>query len=176
MVSAGYLLSASEATMDRLSSEASESRFSSYVESLIGAIDHADRAVPLRGYCLGLLMPGTVRAWSRWRPIQAKKALDDPSRTDGKPDLIGLFASNLNHRVASATRSVAYALSAKARSMKERRCARASVAARHRRELESRQHWPEARVSGRRYRQEHGAPRLTCLIHGADDFGLADIA
>ena len=44
--------------MDRLASEASESRFGTYVEALVGAIGHADRAVPLRDYCLGLLMPG----------------------------------------------------------------------------------------------------------------------
>jgi len=44
--------------MDRLISEASESRFGTYVEALVGAIGHADRAAPLRDYCLGLLMPG----------------------------------------------------------------------------------------------------------------------
>src|SRR6266481_8842952 len=44
--------------MDCLNSGDSESRFSSYVEGLVGALGHADRAVPLRDYCLGLLMPG----------------------------------------------------------------------------------------------------------------------
>ena len=44
--------------MDRLTSEASESRFGSYVETLVGAIGQADRAAPMRDYCLGLLMTG----------------------------------------------------------------------------------------------------------------------
>jgi SRSO17 transposase len=34
-----------------------EARFSEYVEALVGIVGHADRAVPLRDYCLGLLMP-----------------------------------------------------------------------------------------------------------------------
>ena len=32
-----------------------ESRFAKYVESLAGVIGHADRVVPLRHYCVGLL-------------------------------------------------------------------------------------------------------------------------
>jgi SRSO17 transposase len=36
----------------------SEARFSAYVEALVGVIGHADRAGPLRDYCVGLLMPG----------------------------------------------------------------------------------------------------------------------
>lgn len=43
--------------MDDLSNEESGSRFSAYVEGLVGAIGHADRVSPLRDYCLGLLMP-----------------------------------------------------------------------------------------------------------------------
>jgi transposase len=43
--------------MDRLASAESESRFCGYVDGLVGVIGHADRAVPLRDYCLGLLMP-----------------------------------------------------------------------------------------------------------------------
>jgi SRSO17 transposase len=35
----------------------SESRFSAYVEGLVGVIGHADRAQPLRDYCTGLMMP-----------------------------------------------------------------------------------------------------------------------
>jgi SRSO17 transposase len=37
--------------------EASESRFSAYVEGLVSVIGHADRARPLRDYCMGLMMP-----------------------------------------------------------------------------------------------------------------------
>src|SRR5437867_13232825 len=35
----------------------SESRFSAYVEGLVSVIGHADRAAPLRDYCVGLIMP-----------------------------------------------------------------------------------------------------------------------
>jgi SRSO17 transposase len=41
--------------MDRQVSEDSESRFATYVEGLTSVIGHADRAVPLRDYCVGLL-------------------------------------------------------------------------------------------------------------------------
>lgn len=41
--------------MGRQVSEDSESRFASYVEGLTSVIGHADRAVPLRDYCVGLL-------------------------------------------------------------------------------------------------------------------------
>jgi SRSO17 transposase len=33
------------------------SRFSAYVEGLTSVIGHADRAKPLRDYCVGLMMP-----------------------------------------------------------------------------------------------------------------------
>ena len=33
------------------------SRFSAYVEGLASVIGHADRAKPLRDYCVGLMMP-----------------------------------------------------------------------------------------------------------------------
>ena len=36
----------------------SESRFESYVKDLCRAVRHADRAAPLRQYCLGLMLPG----------------------------------------------------------------------------------------------------------------------
>ena len=41
--------------MDRQASEDSELRFARYVEGLTSAIGHADRAAPLRDYCVGLL-------------------------------------------------------------------------------------------------------------------------
>ena len=41
--------------MDRQASEDSKSRFARYVEGLTSAIGHADRAAPLRDYCVGLL-------------------------------------------------------------------------------------------------------------------------
>ena len=52
------LAAMSEAEMDRVASEESGSRFLAYVEGLVEAIGHADRVMPLRDYCLGLLTPG----------------------------------------------------------------------------------------------------------------------
>ena len=43
--------------MDHPRSDASESRFGVYVEGLVSVIGHADRAKPLRDYCVGLMMP-----------------------------------------------------------------------------------------------------------------------
>ena len=44
--------------MDLLASEDSESRFEGYVEGLVSVMGHADRAAPLKDYCLGLVLPG----------------------------------------------------------------------------------------------------------------------
>jgi SRSO17 transposase len=41
-----------------LESEASEARFSAYVDALASVIGHADRTGPLRDYCTGLILPG----------------------------------------------------------------------------------------------------------------------
>lgn len=35
----------------------SESAFDAYVDALVDVIGHADRAEPLKDYCLGLLLP-----------------------------------------------------------------------------------------------------------------------
>jgi SRSO17 transposase len=43
--------------MDHPRSDGSESRFGAYVEGLVSVIGHADRAKPLRDYCVGLMMP-----------------------------------------------------------------------------------------------------------------------
>ena len=44
--------------MGLVSSNASAARFSVYVDALVDAIGHADRARPLHDYCVGLMMPG----------------------------------------------------------------------------------------------------------------------
>jgi SRSO17 transposase len=44
--------------MPMVASELSEKRFGCFVENLVEVMGHADRAGPLRDYCLGLLMPG----------------------------------------------------------------------------------------------------------------------
>src|SRR3954465_4889099 len=46
-------------------SEDRQERFGAYVEALTEVIGHADRAAPLRDYCLGLLLPGD-------RPVSVK--------------------------------------------------------------------------------------------------------
>jgi SRSO17 transposase len=43
--------------MDRRRRDGSESRFAAYVEGLVSVIGHADRAQPLRDYCMGLMTP-----------------------------------------------------------------------------------------------------------------------
>src|SRR5258708_8360854 len=54
---------------------ASEVRFAAYVEGLVSVIGHADRAKPLRDYCLGLVMPGDRKS------VEPMAALTAPERT-----------------------------------------------------------------------------------------------
>lgn len=53
----------------------SESRFSAYVEGLVGVIGHADRARPLRDYCVGLMMPCDRKS------VEPMAAVTAPGRT-----------------------------------------------------------------------------------------------
>src|ERR1043165_4834149 len=55
--------------------EGSSSRFSAYVEGLESVIGHADRAKPLRYYCVGLLMPGDRKS------VEPMAAVTAPQRT-----------------------------------------------------------------------------------------------
>ena len=52
-----------------------EGRFSAYVEGLVSVIGHADRAKPLRDYCVGLLMPGERKS------VEPMAAVTAPQRT-----------------------------------------------------------------------------------------------
>jgi SRSO17 transposase len=52
-----------------------ESRFTRYVEGLVSVIGHADRADPLRGYCMGLVMPGERKS------VEPMAAITAPERT-----------------------------------------------------------------------------------------------
>jgi SRSO17 transposase len=52
-----------------------ESRFDHYVEGLVSVVGHADRAVPLRDYCLGLVMPGERKS------VEPMAAITAPERT-----------------------------------------------------------------------------------------------
>jgi SRSO17 transposase len=58
--------------------DTSESRFSAYVEGLVGVIGHADRNGPLRDYCVGLMLPGERKSVE---PIAARTA---PRRTSAQ--------------------------------------------------------------------------------------------
>jgi SRSO17 transposase len=52
-----------------------EARFSAYVEGLTSVIGHADRAKPLRDYCLGLMMPCERKS------VEPISAITAPDRT-----------------------------------------------------------------------------------------------
>ncbi len=74
--------------MDRVSVDGSESRFSAYVEGLVGAIGHADRAVPLRDYCLGLLMPCERKS------VEPMAAVTAPARVPAQHQSLLHFVGN----------------------------------------------------------------------------------
>lgn len=56
----------------------SETAFDAYVEALVGVIGHADRAEPLKDYCLGLLMPVERKS------VEPLAAVVAPSRVAAK--------------------------------------------------------------------------------------------
>ena len=61
--------------MNLRTSDGSESRFSAFVEKLVSVIGHADRASPLRDYCLGLIMPCERKS------VEPMAAVTAPDRT-----------------------------------------------------------------------------------------------
>lgn len=58
--------------------QASEAAFLSYVDSLIEVVGHADRATPLRDYCLGLLMPGERKS------VEPMAAVTSPAKVSAQ--------------------------------------------------------------------------------------------
>ena len=56
----------------------SEAAFDAYVDALIEVIGHADRAEPLKDYCLGLLMPMERKS------VEPLAAVTAPSRVAAK--------------------------------------------------------------------------------------------
>ena len=58
--------------------QASEAAFSAYVGGLIEVVGHADRAVPLRDYCVGLLMPLERKS------VEPMAAVTEPGRVAAK--------------------------------------------------------------------------------------------
>ena len=61
--------------MDLRTADDSESRFAAYVEGLVSVIGHADRAGPLRDYCMGLMMPCERKS------VEPMAAVTAPERT-----------------------------------------------------------------------------------------------
>ena len=54
-----------------------EQRFAAYTEGLAEAAGHADRHVPLKNYCTGLLLPGERKSVE---PMAARLAADNVRR------------------------------------------------------------------------------------------------
>lgn len=81
------------------SSGDSESRFAAYVEALGVALGHADRVVPLRNYCAGLLLPGDRKS------IEPMAARVEPGRVQAAHQ-------SLHHLIAKADWSDAAVLAA----------------------------------------------------------------
>jgi SRSO17 transposase len=84
-------------------SEDRQERFAAYVEALAEVIGHADRAAPLRDYCLGLLLPGDRKSVE---PIAAVMA---PARVSAKHQSLLHFVANApwsNERVLSRIREL----------------------------------------------------------------------
>src|SRR6185369_17894346 len=61
--------------MGRPRADGSESRFGAYVEGLVSVIGHADRAKPLRDYCIGLMLPCERKS------VEPMAAVTAPERT-----------------------------------------------------------------------------------------------
>src|SRR6266481_8920534 len=74
--------------MDLESSGDSESRFLDYVEGLASVIGHADRAAPLRDYCLGLVMPGERKS------VEPMAAVTAPERVAAQHQSLLHFIGN----------------------------------------------------------------------------------
>ena len=66
-----------------------EKRFAAYLDGLAKAAGHADRAIPLRSYCTGLLLPGERKSVE---PMAARLA----------PDNVRRMHQSLHHLVADA--------------------------------------------------------------------------
>ena len=65
-----------------------QERFAAYVGALLGVIGHADRAGPLRDYCLGLLMPGERKS------VEPIAAVTAPGRVSAQHQSLLHFVAN----------------------------------------------------------------------------------
>jgi SRSO17 transposase len=74
--------------MDLRTADDSESRFAAYVEGLVSVIGHADRARPLRDYCVGLMLPCERKS------VEPMAAVTAPSRTAAQHQSLLHFVGN----------------------------------------------------------------------------------
>jgi SRSO17 transposase len=93
-----------EAEMDRQALDESEARFATYVEGLIGVIGHADRAAPLRDYCVGLL------AAEGRKSVEPMAAVTAPAEVSAQHQKLLHFVANApwsDERVLAKVRELA---------------------------------------------------------------------
>jgi SRSO17 transposase len=69
------MLQREEAEMDHQILDDSESRFEAYIDGIVSVMGHADRAGPLRDYCIGLIMPCERKS------VEPMAAITAPERT-----------------------------------------------------------------------------------------------
>ena len=74
--------------MTGLASERSNARFSSYVDELAGVLGHADRVMPLRAYCLGLMVASARKS------VEPLAALTAPERVAAQHQSLLHFVGN----------------------------------------------------------------------------------
>jgi SRSO17 transposase len=74
--------------MDLRTANDSESRFVGYVEGLVSVIGHADRAGPLRDYCVGLMLPCERKS------VEPMAAVTAPERTAAQHQSLLHFVGN----------------------------------------------------------------------------------
>ena len=74
--------------MDLRTANDSESRFAGYVEGLVSVIGHADRAGPLRNYCVGLMLPCERKS------VEPMAAVTAPERTAAQHQSLLHFIGN----------------------------------------------------------------------------------
>ena len=89
--------------MDLRAMQQSERRLSAYVDGLASVIGHADRAAPLRDYCVGLLMPVERKS------VEPMAAVTAPGRTAAQHQSLLHFvgqAAWLDERVLAKVREL----------------------------------------------------------------------
>src|ERR671925_226984 len=74
--------------MDLQACAGSEARFDAYVEELLSVIGHADRAKPLRDYCLGLALPAERKS------VEPLAAMTAPTRVSAQHQSLLHFVAN----------------------------------------------------------------------------------